>query len=100
MIGRYFVELGSLPTLLGHVEVLALFIMGMDRVHWVGGWRDLLPGHVEGLILLLIQLLDGLQDLGFVVLHNPLLLHQVVVLKEGEVDGDEGNLLFQSRLDV
>lgn len=44
---------------------------------------DLLPSHVKSLILLLVQLLDGLQDFCFVILHDSLLLHQVVVLQKG-----------------
>lgn len=64
---------------------------------------DLLPGHVQSLILLLVKLLNGLQDFSFVVLHNPLLLHQVVVLG-GERDlyesvkGSVSNLSYRSSL--
>lgn len=43
---------------------------------------DLLPRQVESLILLLVQLLNGLQDFCFVVLNDPLLLHQVIVLQD------------------
>lgn len=45
---------------------------------------NLLPSYVESLILLLVQLLNSLQDLGLVVFHNPLLLHQVIVLQGGK----------------
>ena len=72
----------------------------MDGALGAGGWAHLLPGHVERFVLLLVQLLDGLQDLGLVVLHNPLLLHQVVVLKDGEEEGDEGSPLVQRRQGV
>ena len=41
----------------------------------------LLPGHIQSLVLLLIQLLNGLKDLGLVILHNSLLFLKVVVLK-------------------
>lgn len=44
---------------------------------------DLLPCQIQSLILLLVQLLDGLKDFCFVVLNNPLLLHQVIVLNDG-----------------
>ena len=40
-----------------------------------------LPGSLEGLVLLLVQLCDQLTDLGLVVLHYPLLLHQIVELQ-------------------
>ena len=38
----------------------------------------LLPGHIQSLVLLLIQLLNGLKDLGLVILHNSLLFLKVV----------------------
>lgn len=41
---------------------------------------DLLPRHVERLVLFLVQLFDRLQDLCFIVLDDPLLLSQVVIL--------------------
>lgn len=70
-----------------HVRAFAVARAGMMNVR-----PNLLPCQVESLVLLLVQLLDGLQDFGFVILNNPLLLHQVVVLQR--MEGDQTALGF------
>lgn len=70
---------------------------------------NLLPCQVESLVLLLVQLRDGLQDLCFVILDDPLLLHQVVVLQGMKRDGTalgfvctalKSDLILKLRLDL